>query len=297
MNFRNVRFYRITDTKALRNALTEQSLQAYLFQPCKPHQFESNGFVPTDEVLDTLMLNVGKTLTLVSVMRQSRLLPNAVINKEVSRRAHAIEEREGRSIFRKERTALKEEVIHALLPQAFTRDHKIWVWFDWKRELLCIANASSTQADETLNLLREALGSVTVAFPATVQVFGHTIAGKLKANEAFAGDYGTSIKLNYGDKQRVSVKGQALPSDEVLKHLENPMMVDEIELDFTDQLSAIATSDLALKSIKFAAHIGQQLEEYEDPQAHNQASLLLYSAALGDVFLNIVNALGGYQEC
>ena len=53
------------------------------------------------------------------------MAPSSVVAESVDERALEIEEREARSVGRKERRQLREQVLVELLPRAFTRSRRV----------------------------------------------------------------------------------------------------------------------------------------------------------------------------
>ena len=61
---------------------------------------------------------------MVCAKRQEKVLPAAVINEFLNEKVEAIQDAEGRTVGRKERQSLKDDVMMELLPKAFTRSRR-----------------------------------------------------------------------------------------------------------------------------------------------------------------------------
>lgn len=57
---------------------------------------------------------------------------------------------------------MKDEVLHCLLPRAFSRFNQTFMWIDTVNDLIMVDAASAKRAEDILALLRKSLGSLPV---------------------------------------------------------------------------------------------------------------------------------------
>ena len=99
--------------------------------------------------------------------REEKILPASVVSEIVAERAAEIEDEQGRSLGRKERERLRDEVIHELMPRAFSRSIRTYAYIDPRQGYLVVDVASTKKVEDLLSLLRESLGSLSVTIPKT----------------------------------------------------------------------------------------------------------------------------------
>ena len=153
---KNAIIYRISANLPDLPAL-EEGLQKAAFQPCRPSQEKSEGWVPPrGEAHGTLVESVGGQWML-RFHTEIKLLPTSVVQKRVQEKCDAIEREAGRKPGKKEQRDLKEEARLDLLPQAFTKESRTWVWIDPQARTLVVDTSSQAQADAAVTSLVECL--------------------------------------------------------------------------------------------------------------------------------------------
>ena len=121
MLFRNLRTYDFTGRGRPRTSRLIEQLEVLRFEPCRPHQPESVGWVaPDGSDNGALVIELGDR-QLFSLCVEQRAVPAAVVRDEVARRARGVAREKGRPLGRREMTDLKEAVIADLRPRAFSR--------------------------------------------------------------------------------------------------------------------------------------------------------------------------------
>ncbi len=118
MWFKQCQAYRLPETPDA--AVLAAALDEHRFaQPCGLDWF-TDGFAVPQPFGDELVFAADKTLG-ISLKREERVLPGAVIKTALDGKIAKIEAEEARNVSRKERQELKEQIIDDLLPRAFTR--------------------------------------------------------------------------------------------------------------------------------------------------------------------------------
>ena len=173
MWFKNLRIYRFSrpltlqgraiDADSLSHALAEGA-----FVPCNSQDASRYGWVsPLTGEADVGLVHAVQGYMMICAKKQEKVLPAAVINEALDEKVAEITEAEGRPVSRKERQDLKDDVIMALLPRAFTRSSLQYAYMtlpsgnsDNDSGYIVINAASATQAEALLSALRDVLGSV-----------------------------------------------------------------------------------------------------------------------------------------
>ena len=154
MWFKQCQAYRLPatpDAAVLSAALEEHRVAP----PCGLDWF-ADGFAVPQPFGDELVFAADKTLG-ISLKREERVLPGAVIKTVLDEKIAKIEAEEARKVGRKERQELKEQIVDELLPRAFTRASRTYAVLVGGYLLI---NPTGNKAENLLSHLREALGGL-----------------------------------------------------------------------------------------------------------------------------------------
>ncbi len=167
MWFRNARPYRLPGRLGIDASDLSQRLSRRPFQPCRPSQPVSSGWVPAlaDDATD--FVHKSGDYWLIRLQREERLLPASVIRSKVSSRIQEIQTGQGRRVQRKERLDIVDEVTQDLMPRAFTKSQHLEALINDREGWVWVNTASEARAEELLSLLREGLGNLPVVIPDT----------------------------------------------------------------------------------------------------------------------------------
>ncbi|MRF43944.1 recombination-associated protein RdgC, partial [Escherichia coli] len=69
---------------------------------------------------------------------------------------------QGRKLKKTKKATLKDEVVHTLLPRAFSKFSQTFIWLDLDKQLVIVDSGSAKRAEDHLALLRKTLGSLPV---------------------------------------------------------------------------------------------------------------------------------------
>lgn len=254
MWFKNLRIYRFTQPFQAPADL-DSLLDQYRFSPCQRHQSASFGFVsPFGENSEVLHHRVGDNL-LFCARKEEKVLPASAINAELDERARQYADEHARPMPKKERTALKEDIVHQMLPQAFSRFSTLWAYLDLKGQRLVVDASASSKAEDFNALLRGALGSLPV------RPWGGHQAGDIHFTDWLARqsapapfELGDEAELKgTGDTPAlVRLKQQELAGDEVKIHLEHGKTVTKLGLLWDEHVSFIIDDEYAIKRLRFS---------------------------------------------
>ena len=167
MWFRNARPYRLPGRLGIDASELSQRLSRRPFQPCRPSQPVSSGWVAalSDDATD--FVHKSGDYWLIRLQREERLLPASVIRSEVNSRIQEIQTGQGRRVQRKERFDIVDEVTQDLMPRAFTKSQHLEALINDREGWVWVNTASAVRAEELLSLLREGLGNLPVVIPDT----------------------------------------------------------------------------------------------------------------------------------
>ena len=300
MWFRNARPYKLPGRLGIDASELSQRLSRRPFQPCRPSQAVSSGWVAalSDDATD--FVHKSGDYWLIRLQREERLLPASVIRSEVNSRIQEIQTGQGRRVQRKERLDIVDEVTQDLMPRAFTKsqylealinDREGWVW---------VNTASAGRAEDLLSLLREGLGNLPVAIPDTqkspvIVMSQWLLNGGLPDGMSLGGDVDLEDPQEEGGVVRV--RGMYLESDEIRRHIESGKQVVRLALSWQDEIDFVVDRDLSLRRIRFSDELkGVNEELHEDVLARRDADCLLMGETLSTLQSAITKTFGGISE-
>ncbi|MCK9345417.1 MAG: recombination-associated protein RdgC, partial [Candidatus Pacebacteria bacterium] len=124
MWFKNLSIFRLTEDFTLAPADLELKLEQMAFRPCGSHEEFTFGWTsPLGKSSEQLVHSANGFLMLCG-KKEERVLPASVVNEMMQDKILETEEQQGRKLSKKERTAIKDELIFELLPRAFTFSNK-----------------------------------------------------------------------------------------------------------------------------------------------------------------------------
>lgn len=297
--FKNAIIYRISNPMSLMAQLAtiEQQLLPFQFTPCGSNDMAKTGWVPATIFSQTLA-HRSHTQYLLTVQRQEKILPGPVIKQELAARIAKLESEQGRKLKKTEKDSLKDEVLHSLLPRAFTKDSRTQLWIDVMSGLIVIDASSARKAEDALALLRKSLGSLPV-IPLTIEnPVELTMTEWVRSGNApsgFAIGDAAELKAILADGGIARVKKQDLVSDEIKTHIEAGKLITKLALDWQQRVTFTLTDDAILTRLKFCDELIDQNDDIdrEDVLARFDADFTLMTGELSALIKQLVTALGG----
>lgn len=298
-NLKNLRLYRLSrDVKFDIKQLQEQ-LAKYVFQPCGSQDQAKTGWIAPMGAAAEQLFHACNGHILLARRREEKILPRVVVQKELAQKIDRLESDQGRKLKKTEKDSLRDEVLHTLLPRAFSRHADIWVWIDTTSGLIAVDSATAKKAEDTLALLRKTLGSLPVV-PLTLETpIELTLTQWVKQGRAaHPFDLGDSAVLHaiLEDGGKVTCKKQELDSEEIASHLAAGKVITRLALAWHDARIWFSLSDdFGLTGIKYADQLTDQNDDIdrEDAGARFDADVLLLTGELAKLISELISALGG----
>lgn len=296
--FKNALVYRLNKNVPFVDAELQKQLEAFSFTPVGSQDISKSGWVPPlVDGSDNLVHEVNGQL-LLKIRKEEKILPAAVLRKEVSERVAKLESDTARKLKKTEKDAVKDEVLHSMLPRAFTKDSFTQIWIDTKSGLITVDASSATKAEDGLALLRKSLGSlpvtpVTISNPIELTLTEWLKDGSMPAGFTL-GDSAT-LKAVLEDGGVLKSKKQDLLTDEIATHIEAGKLVTELALGWQDRITFTLTDAAAIKRLQFSDILTSQNDDIdvEDKAQRSDADWLLMTGELSSLIADLVAALGG----
>lgn len=288
MFFRNLTLFRFP--AGMDFSQLEAGLEACRLKPVGPLEMSSRGFVsPFGRDEAALSHGIGDGLW-VSLGLEDKILPPAVVNEFVAQKAAEIEEREGSKLGGRARKRLKDDVLHELLPRAFSKPSRVSAHIDTEHAFIAVDTSSRKTAENVISELRRALGSFP-AVPVNAEVAPRAILTGWLAGESLPEGLvlGDECELkDPADKGAVvKCQRQELQADEIGKHLEVGKLCSKLALTFDDHLSFVIGEDLVIRKLKFLEGAVDDMEsvERDSMRAELDARYALMAAELKRLFV------------
>jgi len=298
MWFKNLQLYRFTKPFELDPETLGQQLGEHSFVPCGSQDTTRSGWVPPLGRHGSEFVHVTSGYLMICCKRQDKLLPAAVVNEALEEKVLEFEEREARKLPGKERRSLKDEVVFSLLPKAFVRSSLQYAYISPHDNLLVINAASAKRAEEMIDDLRAALGSVSVIpLASNSQPMDVMTQWVNSAQPAPGFELGEECELrdNADISSVILCKNQNLAAAEIVNHLKASMHVSKLALNWQERIEFLLDDKLIIKRLRFSELVQEQADEIEADDVATQfdVDFAIMALELSGFIKALMNALGG----
>ncbi|HGN3019309.1 TPA: recombination-associated protein RdgC, partial [Pseudomonas aeruginosa] len=214
--------YRLNRDLALSADDLERQLAPLAYHPCGSQDMMKTGWVSPMKGSDALTHAAGNQI-LICAKKEEKMLPSPVIKQELQEKIEKLEADQGRKLKKTEKDSLKDEVVHALLPRAFSKYNKTYIWIDTVNQLIIVDAASAKRAEDNLALLRKSLGSLPVVPLTFKDPIELTLTEWIRSGslpQGFAVMDEAELKAILEEGGIIRCKKQDLISDEIATHIE-----------------------------------------------------------------------------
>jgi recombination associated protein RdgC len=299
--FKNLMVYRLSREVALNADEMEKQLSAFAFTPCGSQDMAKTGWVsPMGSHSDALTHAVNGQIV-ICARKEEKILPSPVIKQELQAKIERLEGEQHRKLKKTEKDALKDEVLHSLLPRAFSRFNQTFMWIDTVNDLIMVDAASAKRAEDTLALLRKSLGSLpvvplTMESPIELTLTEWVRSGELPGGFIIQDE--AELKAILEDGGVIRCKKQNLISDEIAVHIEAGKLVTKLAVDWQERIQLVLADDGSLKRLKFADALREQNDDIDrdDFAQRFDADFILMTSELAALIKNTIEALGGEAQ-
>ncbi|MDC9654374.1 recombination-associated protein RdgC [Xanthomonas perforans] len=289
MLFRNLTLFRFPPTLDL--SQVDELLPTAILKDVGPLDMSSRGFIAPfgDAESEALLHRQGQFLWL-TVGGQDRMLPPTVVNDSLAKKVAEYTQKEGRRPGGKTRKAMKEELVHDLLPKAFVKSSRIDVILDQQHGVAFVNTSSRKKAEDAMSQIRGMLGSFP-ALPLNAELAPRTVL------TGWIGSTPMPDSLSIGEEAElrdpieggavVKCQHQELQGDEIDNHLQAGKVVVKLAVVAHGTVSLVLGDDLVMRKVKFLDGATDALDsaDGEGARAEFDAIFALQSAELQRLFL------------
>ncbi len=285
MWFKNLHVYQLPKEFRLDADEFSEKLASRRFNPCGRLNDKSIGWVSPIHHNKEFLIHSAGGCHLFCMRKEQKVIPSSAIKEAVEEKIQQLEDELGRSIYRKEKQSIKEDIISTMLPKAFVRSSHIKAYFDLTHKLLVIDVSSAAQVDEFYQLLLDTFGSFG-AFQLTgdenpAVIMSSWIKGVLPKEWALSGEY---LLKDHKDDRVARFKDYDEQNPFVKELLDDGYSIKRMGVSFKNQLKAVIQDDLQIKSLKFRDELLKDNDELKDENelVKFDADFAIMTASLAD---------------
>jgi len=263
------------------------------FSPCGPTQKSSVGWVPPREAGGALCDCINGQL-IFKLMIETKKVPADMIDRQLQIKVKHIEEATGRKPGKKERRALKDDILLELLPAAFPSRVAVIAWIDPSGKKLVVGTTSKACADIVASHLVSDLSGLELAKLQTQTTPSRAMADWLletRSPESLAIEEDCELKAEGGTK--VKYVKHRLNIQEIKDHLTAGMMPASLDLTWLGRVNFTLTDSLCLKKIDI---LGNLLADHPEPVDAFDADVVIATTEINGLIADLIIELDGEPE-
>ncbi|EEE2033321.1 recombination-associated protein RdgC, partial [Salmonella enterica subsp. enterica serovar 4,[5],12:i:-] len=295
--FKNIFIYRLSREVSWDTAEVNAALSKFVFTPCGSQDMAKAGWTP---VLGDNLTHEYQGFLLIQHKREEKILPSQVLKEELQKKILTLEEEQDRKLKKTEKDSLKDEVLHSLLPRAFTRKSLAKILIDRSNHLVFVEASSAKKAEDQLALLRKSLGSLPVIPFTPREPLEITMTEWFKNGfpAGFTAGEDATLKGLLDNGGAVRCNKIDLQSDEIMSHIEAGKVATTVAINWMDRASFRVNDDMSIKALTFCDDLYDQNDDIdrEDVAQRFDADFVLFTGELSALFNALVEAIGGEAE-
>lgn len=226
-------------------------LEPLAFRPCLPSLPSSHGWVAPLDQEDAPLVYATSRYLLICMQLEEKILPASVVRQALDEKIKQIRSTRGEAISQKEKYALRDEIIHTLLPRAFSKLSRFFAFFDKKNNWLIINTTIPSKLENFLGLFKKTLGDTAYHAIESKGVASTLTQWLLEDNAPRSILVEKFCLLKDPNQQRrvIRCQQQDLSVAAIRSLIKDGCEVDELSLNWHDKITFTLTSTFDLKSI------------------------------------------------
>jgi recombination associated protein RdgC len=297
MLFRNLHLFRLVEPLPFTPEAFELRLQGRRSYACGKTELFTFGWCSPFGEDHEVLTHAANGYMLFCALREEKLLPAQVIKDTLQEKIRHLETSQDRTIYKQEKQRLRDEVILDLLPRAFVRKQKTFVYIDPKTQLLIVDASSRAKAESVTILLRETLGKLNISPIETHQSPQQLLTEWLLRHQCSA-EFVLADNCEMEDVKRglgkIKCSEHDLTASEISAHIKNGKQVVSLGLCWQEKIAFTLLTDLSIKRIRYLDILQTQRKDTQAETAEEQldADFSLMALELTALLTSLLHALG-----
>lgn len=293
MQFNQLKIFQLPKPITLKSAQVIEKLTPLQFNHCLPSLPFSYGWVSPYSQEQLPLVHEHERCLLFAMQLEEKLLPSAVVNQELTRQVQTIETERQHKMSAKERRALKDQVTHTLLPRAFSKFSKLYVYFDFAHHWLLVNTVRKTRLDKFHELFKRTFPELNIAQLVNKQLI-EQLTRWLTTNK-LPEKMAITTKLVLKDPQQKQhvirlnhTEPELLPLDKLFKQ---GFHVFQLGLSLDNAVEFLINEDSTFSNIRFHDEIKQELKNQynESPLSQLNADFYLQTKSFSHMIELLLN--------
>lgn len=269
MWFKQIQIFQIPQLSYSAEKLVEK-LEQLIFKPCLPSLPSSAGWAtPADEEGAALIRTINGCFMLC-LQIEEKILPATVIRQALLDKIKELEAKEDRKVYKKEKLALKDEVVLTLLPRAFTKFTRIYGYLDTKNNWLVLGTSNQKKAEQFISILKKTINEEIHALD--IERISHSLTQWLQ-HRNFPSSFNIEKSCVLQDPRQqtrvIRCQQQDLFASSIQALIKDGCEAKQLALSWQDRVSFVLADDFSLSSIKFQDALLSEAKDLE-PETKQQ---------------------------
>ena len=292
MWFKNIHYYQCLESIPYDPEALVNQLEAYAFQPCGKVLSLSFGWVPPMlNEPEASLVYAANGLLLICLQIEEKVIPATVVREQLEQRVQALEQQQHRKIGKREKQALKDDVHHQLVTQAFSKHARTYAYIDTIHNYLVVDAATPKRADQITELLRKSLGACQLAIAdatALPTLMTHWLQHEL--SQPFELSNACVMQNKQDEKATIRCQRQDLASPNVQGFIKEGSQVIQLALKWQEHLEFVLKQDFSLSQLRFLETVQEAVTHstHETPAERFDADFVLMTETLRLFFADLL---------
>ncbi len=290
MWFKQIQLFPLTEMVTIAPNKLAERLEPLAFRPCLPSMPSSMGWVaPVDGEEAPLARGINGCI-MICLQLEEKILPASVINDSLKEKVKQIELNEARRVRAKEKLMYKDEVVHTLLPRAFSKFSQIYAYIDTRNGWLILNNTSPAKTELFLSMFKKSLGEILGSFDIVKPSAIVTHWLKTQDFPAIFSIEKSCVLQDPNEQHRmIRCQQQDLFAPSIQSLVKDGCEAIQIALRWHDRLDFVLADDFTLRGIKLAEDDLAEINDgIETKQQKFDADLVMMSEMFAGLFADLL---------